>query len=158
MYLLVLLSLVLILNSQTVVRAADFLNANNGTYGVNATLSCYVNAMGGVEFGGPLLKSAEVTVSAGKAVMKLTFGKSAVTIYGITCDTFIDVSPSGSANGQGVQAGTIGYYDKNGNLNTSSVTTTLSIDTVLNPANEAVTYVTSMSFPLDQVSNTYQLT
>lgn len=157
-YLFVLLSFVLILNSQNVVHAAEFSNTNNGTYSVNASLSCYVNAMGGVEFGGPLLKGAEITVNSGKAVMKLTFGKSAVTIYGITCDTFIDANPSGSANGQGVVAGTIGYYNKNGNLSTSDVTTTLSADKALNPANEAVPYVTSMSFPLDQVSSTYQLT
>lgn len=114
--------------------------------------------MGGVEFGGPLLASAEVTVSSGNANLKLTFRKSAVTIYGITCDTFIDTNPGGSANGQGIQAGTIGYYDKNGNLNTSNVTTTLSADTALNSANEAVHYATSMSFPLDCVTTTYQLT
>lgn len=137
--------------------AADFSSVADGIYVVDANLSCYVNAMGGVEFGAPLLTGATVTVTSGKATVTLSFVNDSVTIYGITCDTFIDASPAGAANGNGLTPGTIGYYDKKGVLQTSNVNITLSSTTVLNSANELVPYVASMSFPLDQMTGTYQL-
>lgn len=141
-----LLVVVMTMQVDTRVLAADFSTAQDGTYSVTADLSCHINAMGGVEFGRPLLKSAEVTIQSGSASLKLNFGKSNVTIYGVTCDTFIDSNE-----------GTIGYYDQNGGLQTSGVAVTTSSDTVLNSKGEAVSYVTSMSFPLDRKSDTYQL-
>lgn len=132
--------------TQSTAKAAEMPSVKDGTYSVSASLKCYVNAMGGVEFGAPLLKSAEVTFKDGKGTMKIYLRKSSVTIYSITCDTFIDKS-----------AGTIGYYDKNGSLQTSGVKVSNSSDTALNPANEAVPYVSSISFPLDQKSGTYKL-
>lgn len=137
--------------------AFDASSLSEGTYDVDASLSCYVNAMGGVEFGKPLLTKAFVTVDGdGNKKMTLNFTKSSVTIYNITCDTFVDVNPTSTDNSRGVTSGTIGYYDKNGNVQKAEYT--LSDNTALNSRDEAVNYVDSMIFPLDQIADTYNLT
>lgn len=134
-------------------------NLSEGTYSVDATLSCYVNAMGGIEFGAPLLTGSTITVDAnGKKTMTLNFTKSSVTIYNITCDTFIDPSPTTEDSKGGIKNGTIGIYDDNGNLQTDSVEYTLSDDTALNSKSEEVHYVTSISFPIERLKDTYELT
>ncbi len=150
---------VMIIMSTTCINALalDVNNLSAGTYEVEATLSCYVNAMGGVEFGKPLLIGSLITVDGdGNKKMTLKFTKSSVTIYNITCDTFIDVNPSSTDNSRGVTSGTIGYYDKNGNVRSAEYT--LSDDTALNVRDEEVNYVDSMTFPLDQITDTYSLT
>lgn len=115
-----------------------------GTYNVDASLSCFVNAMGGIEFGAPLLTSTQVTVDAdGNAEATLNFTKSVVTIYGVTCDTFIDASNSKP-----------GYFDAEGKKDASY---TLSADTALNPNSEAVKYVDSMTFPVSTDTETVNL-
>lgn len=132
---------------------------SEGIYQVKTELSCYVNAMGGVEFGSPLLTSASVEVSQdGSKTMTLYFTKSQVTIYGITCDTFIDVSPSYITETNGIKSGTLGYYNADGTLVTNSVTYTLSDDTAENAQKEQVHYVNSISFPIEYQSDTYNLT
>lgn len=134
-------------------------NLSEGTYSVDATLSCYVNAMGGIEFGAPLLTGSTIKVDAnGKKTMTLNFTKSSVTIYNITCDTFIDQSPTTEDSKGGIKNGTIGIYDDNGNLQTDSVEYTLSDDTALNSKSEEVHYVTSISFPIERLKDTYELT
>lgn len=139
--------------------AAGYEDYKAGTYTVETSLSCYVNAMGGIEFGGPLLKGASVTIDqSGHAKMTLRFTKSSVTIHSITCDTFIDINPPYVTEDRGVTNGTIGYYDKNGVLQTGNVSYTLSNDTALNAQNEAVRYVDSITFPLTYVSDIYNLT
>lgn len=141
--------------------AAAVDNLNEGTYSISAKLSCYVNAMGGVEFGEPLLQSAQLIVDKnGNKKIKLNLTKASVTIYSVTCDTFVDASPSGTAqeSGSNVSNGTIGYYDKNAKLKTSGVTHTMSSDTAFNSQNEAVKYVNSITFPVDSVTDTYKLT
>lgn len=138
--------------------ASDIDSLSQGSYTVTATLSCYINAMGGIEFGGPLLTGTTLIVSEdGSKNLKLNFTKSSVTIYSITCDTFVDANPSSTGSERGVKNGTIGYYDKSGNLQTSGVTYTLSDDTALNSRDEAVNYVDSVTFPLDRISDTYNL-
>lgn len=115
-----------------------------GNYDVSASLSCYVSAMGGVEFGKPLLKAASVAIDeSGKATMTLTLGKSSVTIYGVTCDTFIDGTVS-----------VPGYYS-GGSRASASYTT--GSGTALNPDNKSVNYVDSMTFPVDTGVSTYYL-
>lgn len=137
--------------------ALETQNLSEGTYSIDASLSCYVNAMGGVEFGAPLLTGSSIKVDAGgNKTMTLNFTKSSVTIYNITCDTFIDVNPSSSDNSRGVPSGTIGYYDNNGNVQNAEYT--LSSDTALNARDEQVHYVESMMFPVDQISDNYNLT
>lgn len=125
---------------------------------VNASLSCYIHAMGGVEFGAPLLSGAQVEVEPdGSKTMTLFFTKSSVTIYGVTCDTFIDLSPSFVTDTNGVPSGTLGFYEADGTLNTADVTYTLSTDTAQNPQQEQVHYVTSLTFPIREEQETYQL-
>lgn len=134
-------------------------NLSEGIYSVDASLSCYVNAMGGVEFGAPLLTDSSIKVDGdGSKTMTLNFTKSSVTIYNITCDTFIDASPSTENSKGGVENGTLGYYDDNGNLQTDSVEHTLSDDTVLDSKSEEVYYVSSISFPVESIKDTYELT
>lgn len=129
-----------------------------GVYPISAKLSCYVNAMGGVEFGAALLQGAEINVSAdSNKTMTLYFGKSQVTIYGITCDTFIDADPSYVTETNGVESGTLGYYTSDCVLVTDSVGYTLSNDTVENAQGEQVRYVSSMTFPIEYESDEYEL-
>lgn len=118
-----------------------------GKYTVDSELSCYVTAMGGVEFGEPLLSKTEVTVNDdGTAKFDLSFTKSSVTIYGITCDTFVDASADGAV---------LNYKD--GSEWKSLDSYTLSEDTALNPNNENVNYVDSMSFTVSSITDTYDL-
>lgn len=52
-----------------------------GCYSVTASMSCYIPAMGGVEFGATLLTDTEYTVSEdGSAELTLHLTKSSVTI------------------------------------------------------------------------------
>lgn len=151
----VILTIICIFNTS----ALEAENLSEGTYCMDASLSCYVNAMGGVEFGAPLLTGSSIKVDAdGSKIMTMNFTKSSVTIYNITCDTFIDASHSAEDSKGGVKNGTLGYYDKNGNLQTDSVEYTLSDDTALNSKSEEVHYVSSMSFPIESVKDTYELT
>jgi hypothetical protein len=137
---------------------AEFDEMEEGIYSIDATLSCYVNAMGGIEFGAPLLTSAFITVDHIKnTFITLTFTKSSITIYGITCDIFIDAQPLNAMDDRGVKNGTIGYYDKDGELITNDVRFTLSSDTALNTASEDVFYVETITFPINYVEDTYNL-
>lgn len=130
---------------------------DEGKYSVQASLSCYVNAMGGVEFGNPLLTGSYVTVDKdGNKTMTLTFTKSSVTIYSVTCDTFIDVNPANAGEERGVPSGTLGCYDKNGEIMEASYT--LSEDTALNSQNKEIHYVDSVTFTLDEMKDVYCLT
>lgn len=139
--------------------AAGYDDLPQGTYQITASLSCYVNAMGGVEFGGPLLKSATVRVASdGSRTMTLHLGKSQVTIYNITCDTFVDAAPSYVTETNGITAGTIGYYTADGKLVTGDASYALSSDTAENAQKEQIHYVDTVTFPIDRESSTYYLT
>lgn len=152
-------ALVMICIGSITASALSYDDLSEGTYQIHAELSCYVNAMGGVEFGAPLLTSASVEVSAdGRKSMTLYFTKSQVTIYSISCDTFMDASPSYITETNGIQSGTIGYYNAEGALITDSVTYTLSDDTAENAQKEQVHYVDSVTFPIEYESDTYSLT
>lgn len=141
------------------VSARSFDDLTEGIYYIDAELSCYVNAMGGVEFGSPLLTSASVEIASnGSKTMTLYFTKSQVSIYGITCYTFIDVSPSYVTETEGIKSGTLGYYSADGTLVTDSIAYTLSNDTAENARKEQINYVESISFPIEYESNTYDLT
>ncbi len=138
-------------------QAFDFSSVKEGEYKLSASLSCYVHAMGGIEFGANLLESAHLKVAGnGDKSIVLNLGKSSVTIYNIECDVFVDASP----NTQGTtnpSAGTIGLY-QNGSLITSGIRYTLSSDTALNAAGESVKYVKQIVIPISSQSNTYDLT
>ena len=132
-----------------------------GSYSVTASMSCYIPAMGGVEFGATLLTDTEYTVSEdGSAELTLHLTKSSVTIYSITCYTFVDATPDTGAEPTEGEAedGTIGCYDADLNLVTQGVEYTLSEDTATNPAGEEVSYVDSITFPISEKTDTYYLT
>lgn len=153
----ILISTILLTLSCVGAFALEANNLSEGKYSVDSSLNCYVNAMGGVEFGNPLLTDSYVTVNKdGSKTMTLTFTKSSVTIYSVTCDTFVDIDPSNPNMDRGVMSGVIGYYDKNGEIKDAEYT--LSDDTALNSANEAVHYVDSMTFTLDEINDVYNLT
>ena len=140
-------------------HAADPFKAAAGLYEVNATLSCYVSAMGGTEFGAPLLTGATLNVAQdGSRTVTLKLGKSGITIYGVTCDVFIDADPSTKSNDRGVMSGTIGYYDQSGTLKTDGVSHTISADTALNTVGDSVNYVDSITLPLEFTADKYNLT
>lgn len=138
--------------------AKTFEELDSGTYSLDASLSCYINAMGGVEFGAPMLKSAVLTVKEdGSKSITMNLKKSVVNIYSVTCDTFIDPEPAGAVTEGSVSAGTIGYYDAGGALVTSGVQYGMSSDTAMNSKQEQVSYVTSITFPVEWESSSYGL-
>lgn len=152
------LSLILLCFGAVTASAVGYDELTEGTYYIDSSLSCYINAMGGVEFGAPLLESSQINVDAdGRKTITLYFTKSNVTIYSVSCDTFIDVSPSYVTETNGIKSGTLGFYDKNGVLNTEDIEYTLSEDTAQNAQKEQVHYVASVSFPVEHESETYNL-
>lgn len=117
-----------------------------GTYDVDATLSCYVNAMGGVEFsdGYGLLKDSTITVDeSGDAEITLELGTtSGLSIYGVACTAFIgtDENP--------------GYYVNGSVVEVSDYT--VSEATAANASGQ-VNYIESITFPVDQSVSEYTM-
>lgn len=133
--------------SMTAVSAFAGAPSEAGKYNVDATLSCYVNAMGGVEFsdGYGLLKDVTVEVAEdGSAKATLNLGvTSGLSVYTVACNAFIgtDEAP--------------GYY-KNGAVTKENVTYTVSSDTTAN-ASSQVHYITSITMPVDTSTSEYTL-
>ena len=103
--------------------------ATGTTYELEATFSAFIDAMGGVEFGAGIYQGATITVLSEEEqryLLTMQTAKSSVTIYGITCDTFIDPAATSATGESEVPPGTIGYYDAEGNLVTDGVSYTLS--------------------------------
>lgn len=121
-----------------------------GEYTVDASLSCYVNAMGGIEFGEKLFSGMQVKVDEnGKRTATLNFkDDSSLVIYTVNAHVFVNADKS-----------PVGYYDASGNLVTSvdKITLKKSANTALNPAGESVNYLESMTFELPAVQDTYNL-
>ncbi len=116
-----------------------------GNYSVDADLSCFVTAMGGVEFGRPMLTGTTVAVDEdGSAEITLNLQKSMVVIYGVTAYTFIDPT----------EPNLIQYYNGEEWLDAEY---TLSDDTAPNPDEVDIHYVDSISFTLPFVNDTYNL-
>ncbi len=116
------------------------------TYEVEASLSCYVNAMGGVEFGAPMFRSMSVTVKEdGTPYATVKLGTGGGTIYSVDYIAFVDpqVHP--------------GYYGADGGLNQSGLTYTVSSNSAQNGDGKLVNYVDSITFPLDSYRSTYIL-
>lgn len=142
--------------------AATSSELESGTYEVDSSLSCYVNAMGGVEFaGGGFYKGAKVNVDEdGSKTLTMNFGVGGFTIYGVEAATFVDPNPENPDTTRGVTPGTFGIYDENGNIVTDGVSYTLSGDTTTakNPSGNYVNYVDSITVPIPYDSDTYNLT
>lgn len=151
-------ALLLLASSVIFIKDVQAETLSAGTYEIDGELSAYLAAMGGVEFGGPLLTGISLVIDEeGNEYLELTLGKSSVTIYSITCDTFVDASPSTITTTRGVEDGVIGIYDTDGNLVTEGVSYTLSEDTALNSADEEVNYVDSITYPISSREDTYDL-
>ncbi len=131
-------------------------------YRLDATFSAFINAMGGVEFGAGIYRGATITVLSEEEeryLLTMQTDKSSVTIYGITCDTFIDPAATNATGEAEVPLGTIGYYDAAGNLVTEGISYTLSDegDTAYAPDPEggsdyvSVRYVKEISMVLENV-------
>ncbi len=120
------------------------------TLSVDATLSCYVNAMGGVEFGTPIYQSTTITKKAdGTVKATLNLGTGTGNIYGVNFVEFVDPRNS-----------TPGYYDADGNVQDAEYT--VSEDTATPPSTDedyetGVNYVTSMTFPVSEETSEYNL-
>ena len=132
------------------------------SYRLDATFSAFINAMGGVEFGAGIYRGATITVLSEEEeryLLTMQTDKSSVTIYGVTCDTFIDPAATNATGEAEVPLGTIGYYDAAGNLVTEGVSYTLSDegDTAYAPDPEggsdyvSVRYVKEISMVLENV-------
>lgn len=130
------------------------------TYALEASLSAYINAMGGVEFGDGIFKSGTITELAdGRLLLSMETGKSGVVIYTVSCDTFIDPFGTNAQSEGDIPNGTIGYYNADGELVTDGVTYTLSAedDLVRAPDPEGgsnyaeVRYVTRLEMVLENV-------
>ena len=121
------------------------------TYTVDASLSCYVSAMGGVEFGTPIYRSTTITKKAdGTAKATLNFGTGTGTIYTVNFVEFVDPRNS-----------TPGYYDADGVVQ-NAVYTVSEDDTATPPSTDedyetGVNYVTSMTFPVSEETSEYNL-
>ncbi|MCR5725465.1 MAG: hypothetical protein K6G80_10310 [Treponema sp.] len=125
------------------------------TYTVDADLSCYVDAMGGQEFGTPVHKGTKILKKAdGTYKVLLSLGKGTGNIFGIDFDAFVDPSDS-----------TPGYYDADGVVQnavyTISEDDTAQANTGLDEDGNRVlvdvNYVTSMTFPVSEETSEYNL-
>lgn len=111
---------------------------SEGTYQINTELSCYVNAMGGVEFsnGYGLLTGTTVTVAEnGTATATVELGTtSGLAVFGVACTAFIGIDEAP------------GYY-KDGAVTKENVTYTTSSDTVANANGQVIITLPPLSFP-----------
>lgn len=126
-------------SKQISISSLDELDA--GTYQLTASLSCWMSAMGGCDFGKDLLKSAVLTVG--------TDGSKKITLYFYE---MVDVVMAyGTASAYAENSGEIGYY--NGSAWSTAEYTTASGTS----EDGAYTYVNSMAFPISAINNTYDL-
>ncbi len=116
-------------------------NLDAGTYLLTASLSCWMSAMGGCDFGTDLLKSAVLTVGSD--------GSKNVTLY---FHEMVDVVMAyGTASAYAENSGEIGYHN-------GSAWCTAEYTTATGTSDEGTyTYVNSMTFPISAISNTYDL-
>lgn len=124
----------------------------------DADLSCYVTAMGGVEFGNGLLSGVYVEQEEDQYYLTIVFNKSQVTIYTITCDTFIDTDLANAGSSKGIEDGTLGVYDEDGTLVTEGVEVRYSTgDDYVAGSGGNVYYVKSVKLPVDSLRESYKL-
>jgi len=119
-----------------------------GTYTVDASLSCYINAMGGVEFGAKLFNGMTVEVKDdGTRVATLNFkDDSSLNIYGINCHCFVNADKA-----------LPGFYDAEGTVNTTDVVITKSDKIAVDHDGTEYNYLETMTYTLPSVSDTYNL-
>ncbi len=116
--------------------AEETLQADS-SYQLSGDLSCYVNAMGGIDFGAGMLQGITVDVdSSGNAYMTLYLGVSSGNIYTVDYIAFVDSDLCAP-----------GYYDSSGVLH-QDATYTKSKNTATDSTGASVHYVDSITFPI----------
>ncbi|MDR1409892.1 MAG: hypothetical protein LBJ12_06475 [Oscillospiraceae bacterium] len=143
--------------------AAGYDDLEDGkTYVADADLSCWVSAMGGVQFGGGGIFDGQVTINvdgSGNKSFTMNFATGGFTIYGVAAVTFLDANPENPDTSRGVTPGTIGIYAQDGStIITDGVSYTESSNTAVNPFENPVPYINSITFPLPYDANAYNLT
>lgn len=128
--------------------AGDVTEIEGTVYSADMKLSCYVDAMGGVEFSdgyGLLQGNKIVKDEEDNYIVTLKFGTtSGLTVYTVDCTAFIgkDSVP--------------GYYDADGKVQNAKYT--VSSKTVYSGSKEKdVNYVDSMTFPIEKNVSEYDL-
>lgn len=147
------LAAALIGSSMSMAAFADTTSLKEGTYDIDASLSSYCDAMGGIEFTDgerKVLKSAKVTVDAeGEAKVTLSLGQgTSFDIYTIACTPWIsgDYQP--------------GYYEADGELkliDEDDYTTVSYTNKKSNNETVETSYITSMTFPVEVGTEEYNL-
>lgn len=127
--------------SSKLISISNLDDLDAGTYQLTASLSCWMSAMGGCDFGTDLLKSAVLTVG--------TDGSKKVTLY---FHEMVDVVMAyGTASAYAENSGEIGYHN-------GSAWCTAEYTTATGTSEDGTyTYVSSMTFPISAISNTYDL-
>lgn len=127
-----------------------------GKYKVDTELSCFISAMGGVEFADGLYKGASVKINKdGSASMTLSFGTSSLTIYGQKTNTY--VGEGRYYSGATADAYT-GYKDKNDQwVKINDYTLSGAGKTVMSSYKQSVQYITDITFPIEEITDTYDL-
>ncbi len=75
----------------TPVHAIDSDSLEEGRYTIGASLSCYVNAMGGIEFGTAIYDSARIDVdSNGEIQITINLKSGSISIYGVKASMYVD--------------------------------------------------------------------
>ncbi|MBP3710500.1 MAG: hypothetical protein J6I73_08895 [Treponema sp.] len=131
----------------------DTVSAFLSEYTITANLSCFVNAMGGIDFGAgqdeghpSLLVDASVAIATdGSVMLTANFRKSSVIVYGQLAHTFIDSTNS-----------IPGYYISEEEKKDAIYYTT-SADTATDRNGKEVHYVDAMSFPVSKDISSYNL-
>ena len=124
------------------VSVSAFEAGDAGQYDIDGNLSCFVNAMGGIDFGTQVFKDVTVNVDeSGNATATISLGTGTGTIYSVPHTDFVDpqVTP--------------GYYDAEGVVQNAEYT--VSDNTAQNASGEAVNYVDSMTIPVSQDTSEY---
>ena len=126
----------------------EFEGVAAGTYEVEASLYCYMNAMGGADLGKELLDKAELVVEDdGDASIKLTFNPDATwsTAYFSGQPAYVDVT------------GDTQYWDGTAWVDADVAAGAVIEVTSMSGATSSVTIADTMTFPVDSADATYDL-
>lgn len=131
---------------------------SDGIYKVDATLdaSITMGAAGPQSFAG-VYKAAYITKESDEHTLTIIFQAGPLTVMGITGTIFVDDNP---INKKVDTDGTIGWYKKDGTLVTDGITVTYSSgdNYAATPNKTNVYYVQSVSFKVDELRDSYDLT
>ena len=128
-------------------------------YDATFDASIVMGPMGSQSFSS-IFKDAYVTKTGNKYSLTVIFTAGELNVGGQAGTIFVDDNPTTSKETNGIKDGTIGVYKANGDLITDGVKVTYSSgdNYAVNPAHQNVYYVQSVTFPVDELRATYDLT